>query len=91
MITVLPDEEDDRGVTEKTVSCRVGTYVDTVAQAGKPARITGFQTHDTPVLLQHTDRAELASEQYMAMTPILEGVVLLKEDPSYVAPAAPKI
>lgn len=30
---------------------RVGNAVDTVGQAGKPKRITGFQTHDTPVLI----------------------------------------
>lgn len=30
---------------------RVGVAVDTIGQAGKPKKITGFQTHDTPVLI----------------------------------------
>ena len=34
-----------------------------VGQAGKPKSITGFQTHTTPVLLAHGERAELATEE----------------------------
>eukprot|EP00906_Rhabdomonas_costata_P001558 RCo002569 len=45
------------------VSVRVGQAVDTVAVAGRPKTITGFQTHNTPVLLSHTDRAELATDK----------------------------
>ena len=37
--------------------------VDVVGQAGKPKSITGFQTHTTPVLLAHGERAELATEE----------------------------
>ncbi len=33
-----------------------------VGQAGRPKTITGFQTHTTPVLLGHNDRAELATD-----------------------------
>ncbi|KAJ9437534.1 26S proteasome non-ATPase regulatory subunit 2-like protein A [Diplonema papillatum] len=91
LLTVLPSVENERGVEEKAVSCRVGTFVDTVAQAGKPARITGFQTHETPVLLQQTDRAEIASEQYLPVTPVVEGIVLLKLNPDYKPPSQPKI
>jgi 26S proteasome regulatory subunit N1 len=35
------------------VSVRVGQAVDVVGQAGKPKKITGFQTHETPVLIQY--------------------------------------
>ena len=63
------------------VSVRVGQAVDTVGQAGKPKTITGFQTHKTPVLLSANARAELATDEYLAMTPILEGVVLVKKNP----------
>eukprot|EP01059_Diplonema_ambulator_P007811 TRINITY_DN17326_c0_g1_i1.p1 TRINITY_DN17326_c0_g1~~TRINITY_DN17326_c0_g1_i1.p1 ORF type:complete len:922 (+),score=358.27 TRINITY_DN17326_c0_g1_i1:51-2816(+) len=91
LLTVLPNEDDERGIVEKAVSCRVGTAVDTVAQAGKPARITGFQTHDTPVLLQQNDRAEIASEQYSGITPIVEGIVILRENPDYVPPQHHKV
>jgi 26S proteasome regulatory subunit N1 len=45
------------------VSVRVGQAVDTVGQAGRPKTITGFQTHSTPVLLGHAERAELATEE----------------------------
>lgn len=45
------------------VQVRVGAAVDTVGQAGKPKTITGFQTHSTPVLLAHGQRAELANDE----------------------------
>jgi len=65
------------------VSVRVGQAVDVVGQAGRPKTITGFQTHTTPVLLSVGDRAELASEQYTPLTPVLEGVVILKKNPEW--------
>ena len=40
--------------------------VDVVGQAGRPKTITGFQTHTTPVLLGHGERAELATDECMA-------------------------
>uniref|UniRef100_A0A7S2S7N3 26S proteasome non-ATPase regulatory subunit 2 n=1 Tax=Mucochytrium quahogii TaxID=96639 RepID=A0A7S2S7N3_9STRA len=61
------------------VKVRVGQAVETVGQAGKPKTITGFQTHTTPVLLGHGDRAELASDEYEILTTVLEGMVLLKK------------
>lgn len=67
------------------VPVRVGQAVDTVAQAGRPKTITGFQTHTTPVLLSAGERAELATEQYLPLSPILEGVVILRKNPDYVA------
>ena len=69
-------------------SVRVGTAVDTVGAAGRPKTITGFQTHDTPVLLGHSERAELATEEYLAETPIMENFVLLRKNPEYEAPGA---
>jgi 26S proteasome regulatory subunit N1 len=62
---------------------RVGQAVDTIGAAGKPKRITGFQTHDTPVLISHGERAELASEQYIPVTPILENFVILRKNPDW--------
>lgn len=53
-------------------------------QAGRPKTITGFQTHTTPVLLSAGERAELATEKYIPLTSILEGVVILKPNPEYV-------
>ena len=66
------------------VSVRVGQAVDVVGQAGRPKTITGFQTHNTPVLLSVGDRAELASEKYIPLTNCLEGVVILKKNPEWV-------
>ncbi|GAW79553.1 26S proteasome regulatory subunit RPN [Plasmodium gonderi] len=68
------------------ISVRVGQAVDVVGQAGKPKTITGFQTHVTPVLLLHTDRAEIATEEYIPINDTLEGIVILKKDPNYVPP-----
>ena len=53
-------------------------------QAGRPKTITGFQTHTTPVLLSAGERAELATEKYLPLTSVLEGVVILKPNPDYV-------
>jgi len=65
------------------VSVRVGQAVDVVGQAGKPKTITGFQTHTTPVLLGHGERAELATEEYIPVTSIMEGFVILKKNPDF--------
>jgi len=63
------------------VPVRVGQAVDTIGQAGRPKTITGFQTHTTPVLLGFSDRAELATEDYISVTPLLEGFVILRPNP----------
>ena len=62
---------------------RVGNAVDTVGQAGKPKRITGFQTHDTPVLIGQSERAELASDEYLPETPVIENFLILRPNPDY--------
>merc|ERR1719361_272060 len=71
----------DENLSPPPVSVRVGQAVDVVGQAGKPKTITGFQTHTTPVLLAHGERAELATEEYLPVTPIMEGFVILKKNP----------
>jgi 26S proteasome regulatory subunit N1 len=40
-------------------------------------------TSTTPVLLGYGERAQLASEQYLPLTPLLEGFVILKKNPEY--------
>uniref|UniRef100_A0A0L8GBA9 26S proteasome non-ATPase regulatory subunit 2 n=1 Tax=Octopus bimaculoides TaxID=37653 RepID=A0A0L8GBA9_OCTBM len=67
------------------VSVRVGQAVNVVGQAGKPKTITGFQTHTTPVLLAYGERAELATDEYFPLTPVMEGVVILRKNPNYEA------
>lgn len=77
LITVSED------MSWRAVTVRVGQAVETVGQAGKPKRITGFQTHTTPVLLGVTDRAELGTEEVLCVSSILEGVVIVKDNPDY--------
>jgi 26S proteasome regulatory subunit N1 len=74
----------DEDINWKPVTVRVGQAVETVGQAGKPKRITGFQTHSTPVLLSQTDRAELGTEEVIAVSSVLEGIVIVKDNPDYV-------
>ncbi|XP_058217733.1 26S proteasome non-ATPase regulatory subunit 2 homolog A [Rhododendron vialii] len=73
----------DENLKPLSVPVRVGQAVDVVGQAGRPKTITGFQTHSTPVLLAAGDRAELATEKYIPLSSILEGFVILKENPDY--------
>lgn len=73
----------DENLKPLSVPVRVGQAVDVVGQAGRPKTITGFQTHSTPVLLAVGDRAELATEKYIPLSPILEGFIILKENPDY--------
>ncbi|KAF8217544.1 hypothetical protein K438DRAFT_3269 [Mycena galopus ATCC 62051] len=58
MITV--DEE----LNSIPVTVRVGQVLDVVGQAGKLRAISGFQTHQTPVRLATTERAEFAMEEF---------------------------
>ncbi|XP_015881444.2 26S proteasome non-ATPase regulatory subunit 2 homolog A [Ziziphus jujuba] len=73
----------DENLKPLSVPVRVGQAVDVVGQAGRLKTITGFQTHSTPVLLAAGDRAELATEKYVPLSPILEGFVILEENPEY--------
>jgi 26S proteasome regulatory subunit N1 len=43
-----------------------------------------FQTHDTPVLLAVDERAELATEKWLPVSPLLEGVVIVRKNPAYI-------
>ncbi|CAN8230161.1 unnamed protein product [Cochlearia groenlandica] len=73
----------DQDLKPISVPVRVGQAVDVVGQAGRPKTITGFQTHSSPVLLAAGERAELATEKYIPLSPILEGFIILKENPDY--------
>lgn len=63
------------------VSVRVGQAVDVVGQAGKPKTITGFQTYSTPVLLAAGERVELSTDEYIPLTNVLEGFVIVRKNP----------
>ena len=62
------------------VLVRVGQAVDVVGQAGRPKTITGFQTHTTPVLLAYNERAELATDEFVGGSDVLEGFVIVKKN-----------
>lgn len=40
-----------------------------------------LQTHATPVLLGHKDRAEMAGSEYKSMSSVMEGVVIVEKLP----------
>jgi len=65
----------------QTLPVRVGQAVDVIGKAGNPKAITGFQTHNTPVLLSAGDKAEFATDEYTPFSPILEGCVIVKPNP----------
>ncbi|KAK1262268.1 26S proteasome non-ATPase regulatory subunit 2 1B [Acorus gramineus] len=73
----------DENLDPITVLVRVGKAVDVVGQAGQPRTITGFKTYTTPMILAAGDRAELATEKYIPLSPVLEGFVILRENPDY--------
>merc|ERR1712146_584694 len=73
----------DEDLNEIKVPVRVGHAVDITGLAGRPKQITGFQTRTTPVLLQYTDRAELATEEYLPVASVMEDFVILKKNPNY--------
>lgn len=74
----------DQDLKEIGVSVRVGQTVDVVGQVGKPRKITGFQTHTSPVIVNFGESAELAEEEYIPLSDIiLENLVILKKNPDY--------
>lgn len=61
------------------IQVRVGQAVDVVGQAGRPKTITGFQTLETPVVIEAGNRAELGDDTYEPLSPILEGFVICRK------------
>src|SRR5712671_5928793 len=98
-LITLDEELEPKPVTVRvgTVSSRIHFFffffvlrahprfqaVDVVGQAGKPRTISGFQTSQTPVRLATTERAELATEEYIPFASVLEGFVLLQKNPGW--------
>ncbi|KAJ3555633.1 hypothetical protein NP233_g12161 [Leucocoprinus birnbaumii] len=73
----------DEDLHSMPVTVRVGQAVDVVGQAGKPRTISGFQTHQTPVRLGTTERAELGTEEYISFAHVMEGFVILQKNPGW--------
>lgn len=75
----------DENLENVKVNVRVGQAIDTVGQVGKPRKITGFQTHTSPVVIDNGERAELATEEYIPCgETILENLIIVKKNPDYV-------
>jgi len=75
----------DENIKPLPTGVRVGQAVDMVGQAGQPKRITGFQTHTSPVILAAGERAELASEEYLPVEEsVLENIIIVRKNPDYV-------
>ncbi|CDJ38130.1 26S proteasome non-ATPase regulatory subunit 2, putative [Eimeria tenella] len=89
MTDKTPTMEGDEDLRMLPIPVRVGEAVDVVAQVGRqPKTITGFQTHTSPVLLNFSERAELATDEYLPVARVLEGIVLLRKNPEYQPPKA---
>lgn len=73
----------DESLQPLKVTTRVGLAVDVVGQAGKPRGISGFVTHQTPVRIGTTERAELATEEWFPYGHVLEGLVILHKNEGY--------
>uniref|UniRef100_A0A453CEE6 26S proteasome non-ATPase regulatory subunit RPN1 C-terminal domain-containing protein n=3 Tax=Aegilops tauschii subsp. strangulata TaxID=200361 RepID=A0A453CEE6_AEGTS len=73
----------DEDLKPLPVPVRVGQAVDVVGQPGQPRTISGFRTHKTPIVLAAGERAELATEKYIPLAPVLEGFVILRKNPDY--------
>lgn len=69
----------DEDLSPINLTVRVGQAVDIVAKAGTPKSIIGIRTHVTPVLLGAGERAELTTDEYEAVAPVLEGVCIIKK------------
>ncbi|XP_015433041.1 PREDICTED: 26S proteasome non-ATPase regulatory subunit 2-like [Dufourea novaeangliae] len=72
----------DENLQSLPVSVRVGHWVDIVGKAGNPKSISGGYVHTTPTLLSSGERAELALDEYEAVSSVLEGFVILREKPN---------
>ncbi|CAK9806013.1 26S proteasome non-ATPase regulatory subunit 2 [Anthophora quadrimaculata] len=69
----------DENLQSLPVPVRVGIAVDIVGKAGNPKSISGGYVHTTPTLLSYGERAELALDEYDALSSVLEGFVILRE------------
>lgn len=69
----------DENLEPINVPVRVGQAVDIIGKAGTPKTITGIHSDTTPVLLACGERAELATDQYEQVAPVLDGVCILKK------------
>ncbi|KOB76346.1 26S proteasome non-ATPase regulatory subunit 2 [Operophtera brumata] len=78
-ITLCPAHSDRRLVSQPALAGLL-VAVDVIGKAGTPKTIAGSHTHTTPVLLSFGERAELATDEYIPLSPVMEGFVILKKN-----------
>ncbi|BEJ12927.1 hypothetical protein CspHIS471_0301010 [Cutaneotrichosporon sp. HIS471] len=76
---IMVDENDQ----EKPVTVRVGQAINTVGLAGTRSGISGFQTHQTPVRVGTTERAEMGTNEFFPYSSVLEGLVYIRKNEGY--------
>ncbi|MES1901891.1 MAG: 26S proteasome non-ATPase regulatory subunit 2 [Paramarteilia canceri] len=72
----------DENLEPLSAPVRIGQPLDTIGQAGKPRRVTGFRTHKTPVAVAGDERVDLATEDFLPMSMFMEGTVIMKKNES---------
>ncbi|KAJ1917775.1 proteasome regulatory particle base subunit [Mycoemilia scoparia] len=83
LVTVKEDKENNGELVLQRVDVQVGEAVDVVGKAGKHKTIKGFQSHQTPVILAQAERAEIATDEYIPCTKVLEGPVIVYKNPEH--------
>lgn len=68
----------DENLQTISVPVRIGQAVDIVGKAGTPKSIVGIHTNTTPVLLAFGERAELATDRYEQLSPMLDGICIVR-------------
>ncbi|KRW98942.1 Armadillo-type fold [Pseudocohnilembus persalinus] len=75
----------DENLENYPTTVRVGQAVDYVGTSGNAKKITGFQTHTSPVIINHGERAEFNTNEYIGVQDcVLENFIIVKKNPDYV-------
>ena len=69
----------DENLKPKEVQLMIGQAVDVVGQTGNPRTISGFQTHNSPAVINTGERCEINGDDYISYSDVLEGIVIVKE------------
>lgn len=83
LFNYLPQKTYNTNSKKKTSDTYILLFfqaVDVIGKAGTPKTIAGSHTHTTPVLLSFGERAELATDEYIPLSPVMEGFVILKKN-----------
>ncbi|RWS08204.1 26S proteasome non-ATPase regulatory subunit 2-like protein [Dinothrombium tinctorium] len=68
----------DENLNPLQVNVRVGQRVDITGKVGNLKTVTGFHTLSTPITIEADERCEVASDEFLSFTPIIEDNVILR-------------